>query len=448
MALVEKHFMGGDCLNVGCVPSKALIAAARAAAAVQNAGEFGVVVPPGTSIDFERVMERMQRLRADLSENDSAARFRNLGVDVFLGAAEFTADGAAVRVGNSSLRFKKAVIATGSHASIPSIRGLEEAGYLTNETVFSLTALPRRMAVIGGGPIGCELAQAFARFGSRVSLFHSHKQILRREDADAAQVVEQALRRDGVEFLCDSQIDSVHPVTDGKSIAFESHGLRRELVVDAILVAVGRAPNVAGLNLQGAAVNFDPRTGVQVNDHLQTTNPRVFAAGDVCSAYQFTHAADAQARIVIQNALFLGRAKASALMIPRCTYTTPEIAHVGLTAKDAETRGISVQSYVQQLSHLDRAVLDGESEGFAKVLVRRNTDQIVGATIVASRAGDLISEISVALQNGIGLKGIGRTIHPYPTQADAIHKIADQFQRTRLTPILKSLIHTWLRWTQ
>jgi pyruvate/2-oxoglutarate dehydrogenase complex dihydrolipoamide dehydrogenase (E3) component len=445
VALVEKYLMGGDCLNVGCVPSKALISAARAVAAVRKAPEFGVVVPPGTEVDFGRVMERMRRLRAGISPNDSAARFRSLGVDVFLGSAAFTDDGSAVRVGNSLLKFKKAVIATGARAAVPEIPGLSEAGYLTNETVFSLTELPKRLGVIGTGPIGCELAQAFARFGSHVSHFGRDEQVLSREDPDGARIIEQALIADGVELLTNARVIRVITSEHEKRVVFEHKGEQHERTVDAILVGVGRAPNIEGLNLEAVGVEYD-RAGIKVDDHLRTANPTIFAAGDVCFPYKFTHTADFLARIVIQNALFFGRARASALTIPWCTYTSPEIAHVGLYEYEALDRGIAVQTFEAELRDVDRAVLDGETDGFIRVYVKLGTDRILGATIVASHAGDLISEITVAMRNGVGLKGIGNTIHPYPTQAEAIRRLGDQFNRLRVTPFVKSLLETWLAW--
>jgi pyruvate/2-oxoglutarate dehydrogenase complex dihydrolipoamide dehydrogenase (E3) component len=447
VALVEKGLMGGDCLNVGCVPSKAMIRAARAAAEVRGAAEFGVLVPPGVRVDFGRVMERVRRLRAGISPNDSAARFRSLGVDVFLGNAEFASGGSAVRVGDALLNFKKAVIATGGRAARLPVPGLQDAGYLTNESVFNLTELPERLAVVGAGPIGCELAQAFARFGSKVFLIEALHGVLPREDPAAAEIVRGALLRDGIRVLCCGKELVVSRTAEGKRLVVDSHDQHYELLVDEILVAGGRKPNVENLNLDGAGVEFDAQ-GVRVNERLQTSNPRIYAAGDVCSRYQFTHAADAMARIVIQNALFAGRAKVSALTMPWCTYTSPEVAHVGLYEGEARERGLPVRTFVQELREVDRAVLDGEAEGFVKVHVKRGTDRIVGATVVSTHAGDLISEISVAMCNGVGLKGIGRTIHPYPTQAEAVRKLGDQFNRTRLTPLVKSLFAKWLTWTR
>jgi pyruvate/2-oxoglutarate dehydrogenase complex dihydrolipoamide dehydrogenase (E3) component len=446
VALVERQFMGGDCLNVGCVPSKALIRAARAFSQVRDARAFGVDVPAGSRSDFPAVMQRMRRLRAAISPNDSAARYRSLGVDVFLGPARFSGPDSVEVVGRT-LRFKKAVIATGARAAHPNIPGLAEAGFLTNETVFWLTDLPRRLAVIGAGPIGCELAQAFARFGSQVFLVEAMHGIMPNEDRDGAELVHQSMMRDGIHFRCCGKDLRIERASDGKRLRVDSHGEHYDVTVDEILVGAGRVPNVEGLDLEAVGVHYD-KTGVLVNDRLQTSNPRIYAAGDICSRYKFTHAADAMARIVIQNALFFGRAKWSTLMLPWCTYTDPEIAHVGLDEASAKERGIAIQTFVQKMEHVDRAILDGDNEGFVKVLVRSGTDRIVGATVVARHAGEMISELTLAMVGKVGLGTIARTIHPYPTQSEAIKRVADAYNRTRLTPRIKSLLERWFAWTR
>jgi pyruvate/2-oxoglutarate dehydrogenase complex dihydrolipoamide dehydrogenase (E3) component len=445
VALVERDLMGGDCLNVGCVPSKALVRAARAFADARDAGAFGVVLPSTPRVDFPAVMERMRRLRADLSRTDSAQRFAGLGVDVFLGEGRFVAPD-ALEVGGERLRFQRAVIATGARAAAPPVPGLADAGYLTNETVFSLTELPPRIAVLGAGPIGCELAQTFARFGAGVSLIEAGPQVLPREDADAAERVAAAFRRDAVTVLLGTKAVAARR-RDGETILeVERDGTLSEVIADAVLVAVGRAPNVEGLDLERAGVAYDPSGGIRVDDHLRTANPRIYAAGDVCTARKFTHHSDAQARIALRNALFLGRARASALTLPWCTYTDPEVAHVGLSEADARARGIAVRSFVQDLGDVDRAVLDGEADGFVKVLVRDRTDEIVGATIVARHAGESISELTLAIVAGVGLGRMADVIHPYPTQADAIRKLGDAYNRTRLTRFVKRLLAAWLAW--
>ncbi|HET7854752.1 MAG TPA: mercuric reductase, partial [Candidatus Methylomirabilis sp.] len=415
VALIEKHLLGGDCLNVGCVPSKCVIRSSRVIGEIQMAPELGVRVPRGTEVDFAAVMERMRRLRARISHHDSARRFRELGVDVFLGEGRFTGRD-TVAVNGKTLRFSGAVIATGTRPVAPPIPGLAETGYLTNETVFSLTELPRRLAVIGAGPIGCELSQAFRRLGAEVWLLEAQSQILTREDRDAAEVLQRAFVRDGVHLVLGCKILKVERRGPETLIQFERDGSQRGLTVDEILVGVGRAPNVEGLNLEAAGVGYT-REGVQVNDYLQTTNPRIYAAGDICLPHKFTHTADATARIVLQNALFLGRKKVSTLVIPWCTYTDPEVAHVGMYEADALARGIAVDTFVRPLREVDRAIADGEEDGFVKVHVRKGSDRILGATIVARHAGEMLSEITVAMVGNLGLKTIANVIHPYPTQA-------------------------------
>jgi pyruvate/2-oxoglutarate dehydrogenase complex dihydrolipoamide dehydrogenase (E3) component len=366
-------------------------------------------------------------------------------VDVFFGQARFAGPDRA-EVGGRTLAFSRAVIATGTRAARPDIPGLAEAGYLTNETVFSLTSLPRRLAVIGAGPIGCELAQAFARFGSAVSLLGNRPQVMPREDRDAAALVEAAMRRDGIDLRLGVKVLRAEKQGDEKVLHVEQEGKARELRADAVLVGVGRAPNVEGLNLEAAGVAYDPKAGVRVDDRLRTTNHSVFAAGDICSSFKFTHAADAMARIAIQNALFFPSGKVSALIIPWCTYTDPEVAHVGLSEAEAKKRGVGVRTFVQELSHVDRAILDGEADGFVKVHVRAGTDRIVGATIVARHAGEMISTVTLAMTAGLGLGALAKTIFPYPTQAEAIKRVADAYNRTRLTPFVKGLFTKWLAW--
>jgi pyruvate/2-oxoglutarate dehydrogenase complex dihydrolipoamide dehydrogenase (E3) component len=443
VALVERHLMGGDCLNYGCVPSKALIRASRSAAAARDGARMGLEASP-VRIDFARVMERMRRVRAQLSENDSAARLAGLGVDVFLGEARFAGHD-RVEVGGRILAFKRAVIATGARAAEIPIPGLSEAGYLTNETVFSLTTMPRRLAVIGAGPIGCELAQAFRRFGADITVIELMPRILIREDNDAAARVETAMVREGVVVLSGCRIAEIEWREGEKTVRFDRDGAAGAVTVDEIVLGVGRAPNVEGLNLEGAGVEYD-RQGITVDDRLRTTNPRIFAAGDVCTAYKFTHVADAMARIVIRNALFFGRARASALTLPWCTYTDPEIAHVGLDEAEAKARGLDITTLVQELSGVDRAVLDDETEGFVKIHAIKGRGRIVGATIVASHASEIISELTVAISGKIGLGALANVIHPYPTQAEGIRKVADAYNRTRLTPFVKGIFQRIFAW--
>src|SRR6185295_8685105 len=430
-------------LNVGCVPSKGVISAARSWAAARESRErFGGPVASGEG-DFGFAMARMRRLRAGIAENDSVARFTRLGIDVFLGDGQFVGPD-LVEVGGQRLRFRRAVIATGGRAIAPPIPGLAEAGYLTNETIFELTEAPQSLAVIGGGPIGCEMAQAFRRFGCRVTLLDKDGHVLVREDADAAEIVQKSMLRSGVELEFHTKILSVEKRGASKVIAFEAHGTKKEIAVDHILVAAGRAPNVEGLGLNAAGVEHT-KAGVLVSDQLRTSNPRIFACGDVASRFQFTHVADAQARIVIQNAFFFGRGKASALTIPWATYTTPEIAHVGMYEKDAREKGIEVDTLTVPLHDIDRAILDGEDEGFLRLHLRKGTDEILGATLVAEHAGDMLGELCLAITHKIGLGKIASVIHPYPTQGEVIKKAADAWRRTKLTPGVKKFFERWFR---
>ncbi|MFO0930173.1 MAG: mercuric reductase [Gemmataceae bacterium] len=449
VALVEKHLLGGDCLNTGCVPSKAILRAARAWAAVRSAAAFGVDIPDGVRYDFGAVMARMRRLRAELSGNDSVARFRALGVDVFLGAGRFIAPD-AVLAGDRPLRFVRAAICTGSRPAVPPIPGLAETGYRTSETVFRLTELPRRLAVIGGGPIGCEVAQAFARFGAAVTLLERSDRLLPRDDPDAGALLVRQLCDDGVHVVLQASIAKVRRRDAEKEVLYRSRFGIHQACVDEILVAAGRTANVDGLCLGVAGVAFD-RAGVRVDDGLRTTNPRVYAAGDVCSEYRFTHVADAMAQIVIQNALFphpfgLGRARMNRLLIPWCTYTSPEVAHVGLTAEAARARGMAIETYTVPLAEVDRAVLDGDTAGFVRVHVRAGTDRLVGATVVAAHAGELVSELTALMNAGKGLSVLSRTIHPYPTQADALRRVAIAWRKTQLTGRKKAVLSRFFRW--
>jgi pyruvate/2-oxoglutarate dehydrogenase complex dihydrolipoamide dehydrogenase (E3) component len=453
VALIEKHLMGGDCLNVGCVPSKGVIRAARAWADLRKAEEFGIHIPPGVKYDFGAAMARMRKLRARISHNDSAQRYTKLGVDVYIGSGRFAGpDSIQVEgpAGNRTLSFVKAAICTGARASAPQIPGLLEAGYLTNETVFSLTELPPRLAVIGAGPIGCELAQSFARFGSQVSLIEAQHGILPNEDRDAAQIVEQQMVKDGVQLLCCGKDLKVSRVDGVKRLRVDSHGQQYDVAVDEILVGVGRTPNVEGLGLDAVGVEFD-KNGVKVNGRLQTSNPRIFAAGDVCSRHKFTHAADAMAQILIQNALFphpfgLGYASVDSLIMPWCTFTDPEIAHVGMYEKDAKEKGIEVETYTFKLDEVDRAILDGEDEGFARVHIHKGSDKILGATIVAAHAGEMISEFSVLMKAGLGAKTIAGTIHPYPTQAEVNKKVVNLWRKAHFTQATRNRLVKLFAW--
>ncbi|MEL6897211.1 MAG: mercuric reductase, partial [Planctomycetota bacterium] len=408
VALVERHLMGGDCLNIGCVPSKAILAASRVIRQIRQADSLGVHCEI-QQIDFPGIMQRMRELRAGIGPHDSAHRFQKLGVDVFMGQGTFTA-GDTVQVEGTDLTFSRAVVATGGRAAPLPIPGIEEIAPLTNESLFNLTSLPQTLTVIGGGPIGSEMAQAFALFGCHVTQIEKAPRILSREDPQAAETVQQAMRRDGVNIVLNATVQRFEKRGEASVTHYVVDGQPRECVSDRVLIGIGRAPNVEGLGLETAGVDFDLRRGVSVNDRMQTSNPKIFAAGDVASRYKFTHAADFQARMVIANALFMGRSRASGLTIPWTTYTSPELAHVGMTAGDAADAGIEIDTYTQEFDGVDRAILEGQTEGFARVHVRKGTDKIVGATVVAESAGDLISTLTMAMTHGLGLGKIGSTI--------------------------------------
>lgn len=440
VALIERHQTGGDCLNTGCVPSKAVIRAAHAAHEVARAASFGVN-PGAITVDFGVVMERMRRLRTQIAPNDSFARFKGLGVDMYLGDAKFVSP-QRVEVNGLALDFSRALIATGARAAVPPIPGLADAGFFTNETVFSLTQLPARWLVLGAGPIGCELAQSFRRFGAQVTVMAIDGRLLPREDPDASAVLARRFTEEGIALELGVKPLRVERTGETRVVSFERDGATHTVEVDAILVATGRAPNVENLGLEQAKVAFD-RRGVTVDDTLRSTNPHIYASGDVAGRWQFTHTADAMSRIVLQNALFWGRKKASVLTIPWATYTDPELAHVGLTSTDATARGAEVVTYTAHLSDVDRAILESAGEGFARVHAERKSGRILGATLVGRDAGDLIAEMSLAVTNRLTLGQLAATIHPYPTRAEVWKRLGDQHSRTRLTPFVKRLF-AWL----
>ena len=450
VALIERHMMGGDCLNVGCVPSKAVIRSAHRVHEARAAKALGLGVPDEQLPDFDAAMRWMREVRSRISHEDSAERYSNeFGIDIFLGNARFTGNG-TVDVDGTQLEYAKAVIATGARAVAPPIPGLAEAGYLDNETVFNLTERPKRIAVIGAGPIGCELTQSFRRLGSEVWILERADQILTREDPDAAKIVQDAFVEEGVNLVFSCAIQSVEKRGDEKviQVSCPEKG-EREIVVDEILVGAGRAPNVEGMGLENVGVEFDARAGVSVDDGLRTTNPKIWAVGDVCMQWKFTHAADAAAKIVVQNALFavgpIGKKKLSDLIMPWCTYTAPEIAHVGMYERDAKEKGLEIDTYTAQMAEANRAVTDGQEDGFVKIHVKKGTDQIVGATIVAAHSGDLITQLTMAMQSKIGLGSFTNFIYPYPTQGEAIKRAAGAYTRTRLTPTVKRLFEGWLK---
>lgn len=442
VALVERHLMGGGSLNYGAIPSQALTRTARLYAEMRDAVYYGARAPATVEVDFPLAMARMRRIRARIGRLDSAARVTAEGIDLFFGTARFVS-GNAADIDGTRLRFKKALIATGSRSLLPTLPGLTEAGYLTNETVFDLNTLPASLLVIGGGPVGCELAQAFCRFGSRTVIVHDEPLFLPKEERDAAQLLTGALAHDGVEIHLNTEAVNVRVENGKKIIETVNDGNVGTIVVDEILTGIGRVPAVAGLDLEAAGVAFDPDDGIRVDDYLRTSNRRIFAAGDVCMEHQFVDTANASARIAIHNALCRGRQRLSALTIPWCTYTDPEIAHVGLYVRQARERNIPVKTFTVLMHEVDRAIVDGGEAGFVKIHVRDGSDTVLGATVVARHAGEMINDLSLAIVAGIGLRTIARVIHAYPTQAEAIRDAAEACARSRRP---RAAARLWRRW--
>jgi pyruvate/2-oxoglutarate dehydrogenase complex dihydrolipoamide dehydrogenase (E3) component len=430
VALVQRPLLGGTCLNIGCVPSKAILRTSRLYEEMRDADRYGACVPRDIRVDFAAAMRRVRGVRARISRADSARRLAAAGIDVFFGQARFTRTD-ALRVDRATLRFAKALITTGARPDTPEIPGLAEAGYLTNENAFDLTEPPRRLLVIGGGPLGCEMAQAFCRLGVRTTIVQRQPLFLPREERDAAQILSDSFARDGIEIRLNTRALDVHVDGGAKVADLVSDDYRSTVVVDAILTGTGRVPNTDGLDLEAAGVDADPRRGVHVDDFLRTRNRRIYAAGDVCLGDKFNDTAQASALMVIENALFNGRRRLSELTVPWCTYTDPEIAHVGLYARQARERNIPVKTFTIPMHDVDRAIADDEEVGFVKISVEERSDRILGATIVARHAGEMISEITLAIVAGVGLGTLARVIHAYPTQAEAIRMAADAYVRTR-----------------
>jgi pyruvate/2-oxoglutarate dehydrogenase complex dihydrolipoamide dehydrogenase (E3) component len=449
VALVERNLMGGDCLNFGCVPSKALISSARLVQRIRESEKWGLDQSEPQFV-FEKVFERMRARRAKIAPHDSQERFESLGVDVFHGEARFVSPH-EVEVNGQRLRARNFVIATGSRAVVPKIKGIDSVPYFTNETIFDeLKRKPENMIVLGGGPIGCELAQTFRRLGVDVTIFQRGDQLLPREDRDVAEFVERRLINEGVRVVKNADARSVATSDTGKvalQLLDRQSGQLAEptFFADALLVAAGRTPNLRSLDLKSVGIDTTER-GVHVNDYLQTSQRHIYAVGDVIGPFLFTHMADAQGRVAVRNILvpfqFL-RQKMDYSVVPWCTYVDPEVAHVGLGEKEAKGQNIDYDLFVVPLEDVDRAVVESEDAGFAKILTGKDSDKILGATIIAPHAGDLLHEFVLAMKARIGLGTIASTIHAYPTFAELARKAGDKYNKTRLTPRAKK-IFTWL----
>ena len=441
-ALIERHRLGGDCLHTGCIPSKALLASAKALHLQQQGYETTSTPGVTSQDDFSRTMQRMREIRSRLAKHDSAQRLQQLGIDVFFGPARFD-NPRTISVQESQVSFRRCILATGSRPAVPNISGLDQTNYLTNETLFSLTELPSRLNIIGGGPIGVEMAQAFCRFGSQVTLIDQASQLLPREEAEASQLLRKQFECEGIQLHLESQVQEVKQQGQGHLLELKSSTQTQTVAGDQLLIATGRQANLADLNLEAAGIQHTA-SGVHVNSRLQTSNRRVFAAGDVTGKQQFTHAADAMARLCVRNAFFFGRQRWEQRPVPHTTYTDPEIAQIGLTIAEAEQQGIPLDTYRESLSQVDRCILEGQEQGLVLIHCKRGRGQVVGATIVGPQAGDLINTLSLLMSQGLSLGTLSNAIHCYPTQSQVLQRIGDQFQRTRLTSftarVLKRII--------
>ncbi len=443
VALIERHRIGGTCFNTGCVPSKTLLRTARVYDQMREAARYGARAPDDIQVDFAAAMTRLRRIRAHLTHTTSVRRLVASGVDVYFGNVQFEGPD-RLSVNGQPLKFGKALIATGARPNIPDIPGLKQAGLLTNATVFDLTQLPPRLLVIGGGPLGCELAQAFRRFGSQVTIVQNLPLFLEREERDAAQTLSDAFRRDGIEVRLATTATAVRVEGNDKVVDLVSADYHSTIKVDAILAGIGRRPNVQGLALEAAGVEYDDIDGITVDDHMRTSNPRIYAAGDVCLNPGYAAIAQESAQIVVRNALAGGCERLSQRIVPWCTYTDPEIAHVGMYVRDANARGIPVKTFTVPMHQVDRAITNSEQGGFVKIHVREGSDHILGATIVARNAGDMISQVTLAMVAGVGLRTLAKVIHAYPTKTEAIREAALAYNRTRLTPRVITRLRRWL----
>ena len=451
VTLVEQHRMGGDCLNTGCVPSKALIRTATLLAQLRRSQDFGIRAAP-TEVDFSQVMERVRRVVRTVEPHDSAERYRGLGVDVVAGRARIVSPWAVEITGENGavqrLATRGIVIATGARPFVPPIPGIEEVGYLTSDNLWDLRTLPRRLVVLGGGPIGAELAQAFARLGSQVTQVEMLPRLLVREDPEVSDLIAERFRAEGILVLVDHRAKRFL-VEDGEKILVAEHaGADRRIPFDAVLVAVGRVANLTGYGLEELGIPVG-RT-IETNAYLQTRYPNIYAVGDVAGPYQFTHTAAHQAWYAAVNALFSGfkRFKADYRVIPWVTFTSPEVARVGLSEAEAKAQGIAYEVTRYGLDDLDRAIADSDAHGFVKVLTPPGKDRILGVTIVGAHAGELLAEFTLAMKHGLGLNKILGTIHPYPTWSEAAKYAAGEWKRAHAPQTLLAALarfHTWRR---
>lgn len=424
VALIERHRLGGNSLNAGTVPSKAIVGAARVFADMRHAEEFGVAVARNPKADFAAVAERMRRIRARIAAHSSADKLAATGIDVIFGDARFFGP-QSLTVGGVEIPFAKAILATGARPMPPKdIPGLDTIGYCTSADIFDLPALPDRIAIIGGGPLGCEMAQALCRLGARVSIIQDDPKFLPREERDAAEILSRCLARDGVEIRLNTTVTGARLENGVRVLETFNNEIRLDIEADLVLLSIGRIPNIEHLELDRGSIASDAKRGIIVDDHFRTSNPQVYAAGDACLDLKFANAAVASARMAAANALDGAAHSRRNMLVPWCTYCDPEIAHIGLHVFDAHERSVPIKSFTVMMHDIDRAITDGRDDGFVKIHIEDGTDRILGATIVATGASELINEMAMAMSAGVGLDVLSRVVHTYPSQSAGVVQAA------------------------
>jgi len=446
VTLIEKNKMGGDCLNYGCVPSKALLRSAKLLSHIARSSEFGIH-SANAEFDFAEVMERVQQVIRDIEPHDSIERYSGLGVDVVQGEARITSPW-TVEVNGNTIRTRNIVVATGGRPFVPPIEGLDQIDFYTSNNLWEMREKPEKMVVLGGGPIGCELTQAFARLGVEVTQIEMLPRLLLREDAEISSMVQEKFVAEGVQVLTGHTARRFYQRDGRNYVVTEAESGSVEVEFDALIVAVGRAARSGGFGLEELGVRLRPNRSIEVNEFLQTSIPTIYACGDVTGPYQFTHVAAHQAWYTSVNSLFgiLRRFKVDYSVIPWATFTEPEIARVGLNESDAKEQGIPCEVTRYGIDDLDRAIADGEAHGFVKVLTVPGKDRILGVTIVGEHAGDLIAEYVLAMRHGLGLNKVLGTIHIYPTLAEANKYAAGEWKRAHLPERLLTWVAKYHRW--
>ncbi len=438
--LIERHKMGGDCLNTGCVPSKALLRSAKIASYMHRADEFGIESVPVKPV-FNKVMQRIQKVIKTIEPHDSIERYTELGVECVTGEAAIV-DKHTVRVGDRTITTKNIIIAAGARPFVPPIPGLDKISYLTSDNIWQLEEQPKRLVVLGGGPIGCELSQAFSKLGSEVTIVEMMDQLMGREDSDVAELITNNFETSGIKVLTKHKAINVSN-DGGKVLQCETENGKVDIPFDEILVAVGRRANSDGMGLDKLGIKLRRNGTIETDDYLRTAVPNIFACGDVTGPYQFTHTAAHQAWFAVVNALFgfAKKFKVDYRVIPWATFTMPEVARVGLNETDASQQGIDYEVTRYDIDDLDRAIADGEAHGFVKVITPRGKDTVLGVTIVGHHAGDLIAEYVLAMKYKLGLNKILGTIHLYPSLAESNKFVAGNWKREHQP-------HTLLKWVE